>query len=101
MHAEDLFVDQGCNGEAVKTVGKNFPQLDAMAALALVVKSVNAIDRRALVVAAQEEEVLRVFYFVRQQQTHSLQRLLSAVDVVAKEEVGRLWREAAVFKKPQ
>ena len=40
-----------------------------------IVETVNAIDRRTLVVATQEEEVLRVLNLVRQQETNRLQRL--------------------------
>lgn len=52
-------------------------------------------------IAAQQEEVLRVFDLVGEQQTDRLQRLLSSVDVVAQEEVVSLGREAAVLKQTQ
>jgi len=67
MAAEDLFVDDGGHGEAVEAVGEGFPQLDAVPPLALVVESVNSVDAGTLVVAAQEEEVFRVFDLVSKQ----------------------------------
>ena len=60
MHAEDLLVDDRGDREAVEAVGERLPELDVVPALALVVEAVDAVDRRALVVAAQQEEVLRV-----------------------------------------
>ena len=49
----------------------------------LVVEAVDAVDRGALVVAAQQEEVLRVLDLVGQQQADALQPVRSAVNVVA------------------
>ena len=54
-----------------------------MAALAFVVESIDSIDRSALVIASQKEEILWIFNLVCEEQTHGLQRLLSSVDVVA------------------
>ncbi len=69
--------------------------------LTFVVKAVDSVDAGALVVAAQEEEVLRVLDLVCQEQTDGLQRLLAAVHVVAEEEVVGLGRKAAILEKPQ
>ena len=55
-------------------------------------------DVRAFVVSAQEEEVLRVLDLIRKHEADSLKTLLPAVDIVAKEEVVCLWREAAVLE---
>ena len=52
-------------------------------------------------VASQDEEVLGVLDLVREQEADGLERLLAAVDVVAKEEIVRLGREAAIFEQPQ
>ncbi len=101
MHGEDLLVDDGGNGQTVEAVGKGLPQLDVVAALALVVEAVDAVDGRALVIAAQDEEVLGVLDLVGQQQADGLERLLAAVDVVAQEEVVGLGREAAILEQPQ
>ena len=52
-------------------------------------------------IAAQQEEVLRILDFVRQQQADRLERLLSPVDVIAQEQIVRLGREAAVLEQTQ
>ena len=49
----------------------------------LVVEAVDPVDRGALVVAAQQEEVLGVLDFVGQQQADALQPVRSTVNVVA------------------
>jgi hypothetical protein len=50
------------------------------------------------VVAAEEEEVLRVLDLVRQEETNSLEALLATVDVVTQEEVVCFGWEAAVLE---
>ena len=52
-------------------------------------------------VASQEEEVLGVLDLVREEKADGLERLLAAVDVVAQEQVVRLWWEAAVLEQAQ
>lgn len=52
-------------------------------------------------VAAQDEEVLRVLDLVREEEADGLERLLAPVDVVAEEEVVGFGREAAVLEQAQ
>lgn len=73
----------------------------AAQALTLVVEAIDAVDAGALVVAAQEEEVLGVFDLVGEQEADGLQRLLAPVHIVAQEQVVTLRGEAPVLKKPQ
>jgi len=101
VHGEDLLINDGGNGQAVEAVGKSLPKLDVVAPLALVVETVDTVDGRALVVAAQNEEVLGVFDLVCQQKADGLERLLATVDVVTEEEVVRLRREATVFEETE
>jgi len=82
VHAENLLVDDGCDGQAIKTVSERLPKLDVISSLALIVESVNAVDRRALVVASEQEKVFWVFDLVCQQQTDRLQTLLSSIYVI-------------------
>ena len=72
MHSEDLLVDDSSNGEAVEAVCEGLPELDVVPPLALVVEAIDTVDGGALVVAAQDEEVLRVFDLVCQEQADSL-----------------------------
>lgn len=101
VHGENLLVDDGGNWQAVEAVGKGLPQLDVVTTLALVVEAVDAVDAGAFVVASEDEEVLGVLDLVGKQEADSLQRLLSAIDVVAQEEVVGFGREASVLKEAQ
>lgn len=101
MHGEDLLVDDGSNRKAVEAVGEGLPQLDVVPSLALVVEAVDAVDRGALVVAAQNEEVLGVFNLVCEEQANGLKGLLATVYVVAEEEVVGLWWETAIFEETE
>uniref|UniRef100_A0A0A8YB81 TOPP4 n=1 Tax=Arundo donax TaxID=35708 RepID=A0A0A8YB81_ARUDO len=101
VNAEDAVVDEGGGGEAVEAVGEEAPEADAVAALALVVEAVDAVDGGALVVAAEEEEMLRVPELVRQQQADGLDAVIPAVHVVAQEQVLAPRRETAALENPQ
>lgn len=101
VHGEDLLVDDGGDGQAVEAVGEGLPQLDVVSSLALIVETVDAVDRGALVVAAQDEEVLGVLDLVGEEQADGLERLLATIDVVTEEEVVGLGREATVLEQTQ
>ena len=58
----------------------------------LVVEAVDPVDRRRLVVAAEDKEVFRVLDLVREQEADRLERLLAPVDIIAEEEVVGLGR---------
>ncbi len=64
MHGEDLLINDSSNWQAVEAVSEGLPQLDVVAALALVVEAVDAVDGCALVVTTEDEEVLRVLDLV-------------------------------------
>jgi len=83
VHCENLLIDNGGNWQAVEAIRECLPQLDVISTLALIVESVYTVDRGALVVTAENEEIFRVLDLVRQQQADSLERLLASVDVVA------------------
>lgn len=83
MHGKDFLVNDGGNWQAIEAVGERLPQLDVVSSLALVVEAVDAVDRRTLMIAPKDEEVLGVFDLVCQQQTDGLERLLAAVNIVA------------------
>ena len=67
--------------------------------LTLIVKSIDAVYARAFVIASQHEEVFWVFDLVGQHQADGLDRLLSSVDVVTKEEIVGLPWESSVLEE--
>lgn len=101
MHGEDFLINDGRDRQAVEAVRKCLPQLDVVPALALIVETVDAVNRGALVVATQNEEVLGVLDLVGQEKADGLERLLATVDVVTKEQVVCLWGKAAVFEQAE
>jgi hypothetical protein len=101
VHSEDLLINDGGNGEAVKAVGESLPELDVVSALALIVETVDTVDRGTLVVSTQNEEVFRVLDLVCKEEADGLEGLLATVDVVTEEEVVSLRRETAIFEETQ
>ena len=85
MHTQDLIIDESGDGHAVKDVLELFPDADGVAAFALVVETVDSIDLAAFVISSQQEEVLLELDFVGQEENDCLERVLSSIDVVAKE----------------
>nr|GMC81859.1 ABC1 family protein, putative [Ipomoea batatas] len=86
VHAKYLIIDDGGHRETVKTLGERLPEANAVAALALVVETVDPIDRSAFVVSSEDEEVIGKFDFVAEEKADCLHALLPSVDVVAEEE---------------
>lgn len=101
VHAQDLLIDDGSDGQAIEAVGEGLPQLDVVAALALVVEAVDSIDRGTLVISSQQEEVLGVLDLVGQEEAHGLKGLLSAVHIVSQEEVVGIGWEPAILEKSE
>jgi len=101
VHGEDLLVNDGSNRKAVEAVRKGLPQLNVVPTLALVVETIDAVNRGALVVTSQDEEVLGILDLVGQEQADGLKRLLATVDIIAKEEVVGLGREASVLEESE
>jgi hypothetical protein len=58
---------------------EGLPDLDVVPPLALVVEAIDAVDRGALVITAQDEKVLWKFDFERQQQANCFQGLLPPI----------------------
>ena len=44
MHAQDLFIDDGSNWEAIETISESFPQLDVVPSLALIIETIDTVD---------------------------------------------------------
>mmetsp|Transcript_91951 Transcript_91951/g.233805 ORF Transcript_91951/g.233805 Transcript_91951/m.233805 type:complete len:308 (+) Transcript_91951:258-1181(+) len=101
VHAHDLLVDEAADWQAIEDVAELLPELDVVPPLALIIETVDAGDGGALVVAAQQEEVLGELRLVAKHQGNCLQRLLAAVDIVAQEDVVAVWREAAILEDAQ
>ena len=53
MHAEDLVIDKSCDWQAVEAVSEDLPEFDTVAALALIIEAIDAINGSAFVVASQ------------------------------------------------
>lgn len=87
VRAEDLVVDNSSDREAVEAVGEELPEADTEAAFALIVEAVDTVDGGTLVVAAEQEEIVRVLDLVAEEEADGLNALLPAVHVVAQEEV--------------
>jgi len=64
VHANDLIVNDGRTRKAIEGIAKGLPHLDREATTALIVKSVDSVDSRALVVATQQEKIFGVLDLV-------------------------------------
>mmetsp|Transcript_110817 Transcript_110817/g.203181 ORF Transcript_110817/g.203181 Transcript_110817/m.203181 type:complete len:84 (+) Transcript_110817:583-834(+) len=83
MHAEDLVIDNRTHWKAIKAIRECLPKTDAVAALALVIEAIDSVNRRTLMVASQEKEILRVFHLVCEEEADGLKALLPAVHIIS------------------
>ena len=95
VHAQDLGLHQGGDGDAVEAADEPLVQPVAVPPLALVVEAVDLVHVLALVVAPQQEEVVGVLQLEGEQQADRLDGLLAPVDVVPQEQVVALRRGPA------
>lgn len=85
MHREDLLVNDRCNRQAVEAIRERLPKLDVVSSFALIVESIDTVDRGTLVVAAKDEKVLRVLDLVCKQKADGFEGLLASVNIVSEE----------------
>lgn len=98
MHTENLVINDSSYWKAVEAISKELPKPNTETALALVVEAVNPINGSTFMVSSKEEEVVRVFDLVGEEEADGLNTLFPSVDIVAKEEVVGVWREATILK---
>lgn len=72
MHCEDFLVNDGSDGQAIEAVGECLPQLDVEPTLALVIESIDSIDRGTFVVTSEDEEVFWVLDLVCEEEADCL-----------------------------
>ena len=101
MHAENFVVDECGDWHAIEDILELFPDTDGVTAFALVVETIDAVDRSALVVTTQQEKVFGILDLVGKHEANSLQRLLSSVDIVTEEEVVGVRRESTILEQSQ
>jgi hypothetical protein len=83
------------------TIQTRYGRTDTQSVFTFIVEAVDAVDGGTLVVAAEEEKVLRVLDLVGKQQGNRLQGLLASVHVVPQEQVVGIRGEPAVLEEPQ
>ena len=101
MHAENFLVDQSGDWEAVEYIREDLPESDGVPTFALIVEPIDSVNLGALVVSSEQEEVLRVLHLVAEKEADALNRLLSTVNVISKEEVVGFRWETAILENPQ
>lgn len=83
MKTEDLVVDQGGKGEVVEEIGEVLPDICvAVLAQALVVEAIDLGDLTGLVVTAKDGDALWVANLQGDEQCHSLNGEITAVNIV-------------------
>jgi hypothetical protein len=69
VHTNNLIINDRTARQAIKGIAELFPHFDRESTTALIVESIDAVNARALVVAAQEEKVFGVLDLVSKEQT--------------------------------
>lgn len=84
VKAEDLVVNEGGQGQEIEKVGEVLPYVCvAVFSQALVVEAVHLCDLTRFVIAAKDSDAGRVADLERNEEGHSLNRVVATVDIVA------------------
>jgi hypothetical protein len=87
MHTQDLLVNTAANRHAIEDITEGLPELDVVAAFAIVVKPIDTCDTSTFVVSTQSEEVFLVLVLVAKQEQHDLKAALSAIHIIPEEAI--------------
>lgn len=101
MHAENFIINKSSNWHTVKDILEFFPEADTIPVLALVIETIDSINLTALVITAQQEEILLKFNLVGEKQYNSFKGLLASVNIVTEEKVVGLWWVASILKQTE
>jgi hypothetical protein len=82
MHAQQFFTYYSRNWHTVEGISESFPNLDVISAMAFIIETVYSIHMSDLMVSSKHKEVFWIFNFIREEQAHRLNRLLSSIDIV-------------------
>lgn len=88
MQAEYLSINEGGEGQIVEQIGKVFPHIRiAIFAQTFVVEAVHLSNLSRLVIATQDGDSFTITDLESDQQRHRLHRIVTAIDIVAHEQV--------------
>lgn len=83
MQAENLVVDKGGQGQVVKEIGEEFPNVGvAILSQAFVVEAVNLCDLTGFVVSPENGDALRIPDFEGNEKGYSLDRVIPTINVI-------------------
>jgi hypothetical protein len=69
--------------------------------LTFIVETIHSVDRRALMISSEKEEILRELTLVSEEQANCFQGLFSAINIISQEQVISIWREATVLENSE
>ena len=101
VHTQNFVVQKSGDWKTIEAVCEYFPEFYVISLFAFVVKTVDSVNTRTLMISSGHKKVLGELYLIRQKQTHRLQALLSSVDIVSQKQIVRLRRVPAVLEEPQ
>lgn len=88
-----MIINEGGEGEEIKEVGEESPDVGvSVFAEAFIVEAIDLGDLPGLVIPAKDCYAVSVAQFESNKQRHCLDRVVASIDVVAHEEVVRVWR---------
>lgn len=100
MHAEDVVIHDSGKSKEVEDLAAVAPDIErAVLAEAFIVKSINLGDLPRLMVAANEDDLIRVADFERQEKEEGFNAVVSTIDKVTQEEVVGLGNIAPHFEE--
>ena len=88
MQTENLLFDDCCKRQVVKELSELLPDLSiAVLSKTLIVEAIDLCNLATFVIASEDREPFREPYFECNEQSHSLYRVISSVNVITHEQV--------------
>ncbi len=101
MHTKDFVIDDCSHWQTIEAFSEYLPETDTKAALALIIESIDSVNRCTFMVSSKEKKVIRVLDFVSKQKAYRLYALFSSVHIVSKEQVVCMWWKTTILKQSQ
>ena len=100
MQTEDLVLNYRCEGQVVEQICEVLPDVRvAIFAEALIVETIDLSDLSRLVIASENCDAVLKAHFQANEKCHSLDRVISTIDVISHEQVVCVWGASTDLEK--
>ena len=87
MHAHYSFTDHSSHWQHIKNINKNLKDLKITSPFTLIIKAIQPINIRALMIAPEHKKRLGELNLIAKEQQNTLQRVLTPINIIPKKQI--------------